>query len=202
MPKITLTDDSLSRLYGQLYMGYVNNRNKEMDRIDNSTGWSIGILVLALSLMINADVAYYFIPLSIFFIIPFWFKEARRYIYYMFWSLKESELENDMSSFFTTKHIDIEKIEDIVSLNRPLTVLSEHKSLYVRFYRSYFWMVLIIYITTVLLALKQGAFSSNIFIAVFLAVSAIMLVIAYKGRDEFIMPRATIMRSGISRHHR
>ena len=202
MPKIPLTDDSLSRLYGQLYIGYVHNRNKEMDRIDNSTGWSIGILVLALSLMINADVAYYFIPLSIFFIIPFWFKEARRYIYYMFWSLKESELENDMSSFFTTKHIDIEKIEEVVGLNRPLTVLSEHKSLYVRFYRSYFWMVLIIYITTVLLALKQGAFSSNIFIAVFLAVSAIMLVIAYKGRDEFIMPRATIMRSGISRHHR
>lgn len=202
MSKIPLTDDSMSRLYGQLYMGYVHNRNKEMDRIDNSTGWSIGILILALSLMINADIAYYYMPLSVFFVMPFWFKEARRYIYYMFWSLKESELENYMSSFFTSRHMDTGDIEDVVKLNRPLTVLSEHKSLYVRFYRSYFWIVLIIYITTALLALKQGAFSSGIIIAVFLAASATLLVIAYKGRDEFIMPRETIMRSGISRHHR
>ena len=200
MSKIPLTDDSASRLYAQLYMGYVHNRNKEMDRIDNSTGWSVGILVLALSLMINAGIAYYLIPLSLIFVITFWLKEARRYIYYMFWSLKESELEKGMSSALISRHIDTDKMEEVVNLSRPLTVLSESKSLYVRFYRSYFWMVLIIYITTILMALKQGAFSSDIVSAVFLAASAIMAVIAYKGRDEFIMPRKTIMRMGISRH--
>jgi len=200
MSKIPLTDDSASRLYSQLYMGYVHNRNKEMDRIDNSTGWSVGILVLALSLMINAGIAYYLIPLSLFFVITFWLKEARRYIYYMFWSLKESELEKGMSSALASRHMDTDKMEEVVNLSRPLTVLSESKSLYVRFYRSYFWMVLIIYITTILMALKQGAFSSDIVSAVFLAATAIMAVIAYKGRDEFIMPRKTIMRMGISRH--
>ncbi|MCK5063246.1 MAG: DUF2270 domain-containing protein [Candidatus Aenigmarchaeota archaeon] len=200
MSKIPLTDDSASRLYSQLYMGYVHNRNKEMDRIDNSTGWSVGILVLALSLMINAGIAYYLIPLSLFFVITFWLKEARRYIYYMFWSLKESELEKGMSSALASRHIDTDKMEEVVNLSRPLTVLSESKSLYVRFYRSYFWMVLIIYITTILMALEQGAFSSDIVSAVFLAATAIMAVIAYKGRDEFIMPRKTIMRMGISRH--
>jgi len=120
----------------------------------------------------------------------------------MFWSLKESELEKGMSSIITSRYIDTDKMEDVVNLSRPLTVLSESKSLYVRFYRSYFWMVLIIYITTILMALKQGAFSSDIVSAVFLAASAIMAVIAYKGKDEFILPRKTIMRMGISRNQK
>ncbi len=202
MSKIQLTDDSAIRLYDALYTGYVSNRNKEIDRIDNSTGWSVGILVLSLSLMINAGIEYYLIPLSLFFVITFWLKEARRYIYYMFWSLKESEMENEISSILNTRQMDPEKVEDIINLKQPLSILSEYKSLYVRFYRSYFWMVLIIYITTFLTALRQGALSSDVISAVFIAFFAMLVIIAYRGRDEFILPRKTIMRMGISRHHR
>lgn len=202
MSKIPLTDDSAIRLYDSLYTGYVSNRNKEIDRIDNSTGWSVGILVLSLSLMINAGIEYYLIPLSLFFVITFWLKEARRYIYYMFWSLKESEMENEISSILNTRQMDPEKVDDIINIKQPLSILSESKSLYVRFYRSYFWMVLIIYITTFLTALRQGALSSSVISAVFIAFFAILVVIAYHGKDEFILPRKTIMRMGISRHHR
>ncbi len=202
MSKIPLTDDSAIRLYDSLYTGYVSNRNKEIDRIDNSTGWSVGILVLSLSLMINAGIEYYLIPLSLFFVITFWLKEARRYIYYMFWSLKESEMENEISSILNTRQMDPEKVEEIISLKQPLSILSESKSLYVRFYRSYFWMVLIIYITTVLTALRQGALSSNIISAIFIATFVMLAIIAYHGKDEFILPRKTMMRMGICRHHK
>ncbi|NOQ56330.1 MAG: DUF2270 domain-containing protein [Nanohaloarchaea archaeon] len=202
MSKIPLTDDSAIRLYDTLYTGYVSNRNKEIDRIDNSTGWSVGILVLSLSLMINAGIEYYLIPLSLFFVITFWLKEARRYIYYMFWSLKESEMENEISTILNTRQMEPEKVEEIINLKQPLSILSESKSLYVRFYRSYFWMVLIIYITTILTALRQGALSSNIVSALFIAGFVILAVVAYYGKDEFILPRKTIMRMGISRHHR
>ena len=202
MSKISLTDDSAIRLYDSLYTGYVSNRNKEIDRIDNSTGWSVGILVLSLSLMINAGIEYYLIPLSLFFVITFWLKEARRYIYYMFWSLKESEMENEISSILNTRQMDPEKVEVIISLKQPLSILSESKSLYVRFYRSYFWMVLIIYITTVLTALRQGALSSNIISAIFIATFVMLAIIAYHGKDEFILPRKTMMRMGICRHHK
>lgn len=201
MSKIHLTDDSAARLYGRLYAGYVDNRNKEMDRIDNSTGWSVGILVLALSLMINAGLPYFYIPFTLIFVITFWLKEARRYIYYMFWSMKESEMENEMSSILNTKQIDTDKVNEIINIKRPLTVLTEHKSLYVRFYRSYFWMVVIIYITTLFMAVQQGALSSNIVSAIFLAAFAMLSVIAYAGKDEFILPRKTIMKMGICRHH-
>ncbi|MEA3229860.1 MAG: DUF2270 domain-containing protein [archaeon] len=200
MHNIQVSDDSAVRVYGKLYTGYVKNRNKEMDRIDNSTGWSIGILVLSLSLMINAGIAYCYIPLSFIFIMPFWLKEARRYIYYMFWSFKESELEGEISSMLSTRQLDSDKVTEIINIKKPVSILSESKSLYVRFYRSYFWMVLIIYITTLFIALKQGALSSGIVSATFIAASAILMIIAYVGRDEFVLPRKTIMRRGINRH--
>ncbi len=202
MASIHLSDDSASRLYSRLYSGYVNNRNKEMDRVDTSTGWSFGILILSLSLMINAQIPYYYIPFAAMFLIPFLFKETRRYIYYMFWSLKESEMETEMLRVMKERNIDTQKLSEIISIRCPTTILSLGKSMNVRFYRSYIWMFFIIFLTTFFVSLQQLGTLPAAHMVIFSAMFLVFVVVIYHGRDELIMPRKTIMRMGISRHHK
>ena len=196
-PSVEITKGEYSRLLSTIHQAYVRNRNKEMDRIDNSTGWSVGILVLMLSFMMTSGVPFYFIPFSIIVILPFWIKESRRYVYYMFWSHKESEIENQIQYSIESGKYDRKAITRIIDFKKPGKLIHIEKALSVRFYRSYYWMIMLIYIATVLLAISQSAMD-NIYTVIILAISFIILILlGIKGKDETLLPRKTIMHLSI-----
>lgn len=194
---IELTTNGGVRLISTIHQAYVNNRNQEMDRIDNSTGWSVGILVLMLSFMLSSGVPFYFVPFSIIVIIPFWIKESRRYVYYMFWSHKESEMESQIQHSLEFGRYNKKNIIEIMEFNKPHHLINIYKAMRVRFYRSYFWMTLLIYIATLLLAVSQGALSSIWIASGFILLLFAIILIGLKGKDEMILPRKTIMHLGI-----
>ena len=194
-----MQEDSAGRFLGNLYSGYVQNRNEEMSRIDNSTGWSVAIMTLILSFALGVNAPYYFVPMSVLFIAMFWFKESRRYVYYMFWSDKERKAEECIKDSYRTGVIDREKIMSLIDEKRPLKLISVRKAMIVRLYRSYFWMVVMIYSVTFILAYAQGAIFNQMISIVFLLFAIALLVMAFYGKDEFILPRKVIMKPGISK---
>ncbi len=194
---IELTTNGGVRLISSIHQAYVNNRNQEMDRIDNSTGWSVGILVLMLSFMLSSGVPFYFVPFSVVVIIPFWIKESRRYVYYMFWSHKESEMESQIQRSLECGRYNKKDIIEIMEFKKPHQLINIYKAMRVRFYRSYFWMTLLIYIGTLLLAVSQGALSSIWIASGFILLLFAIILIGLKGKDEMILPRKTIMHLGI-----
>jgi len=192
-----ITKDARSRLISAIYQGYVRNRNKEMDRIDNSTGWSIGILVLMLTFMLTSGVPYYYVPLSFIILLPFWIKESRRYVYYMFWSKKESDMESQIQATFEHHKYDKKGIIKALDFRRPDKMIKIYKAFKVRFYRSYFWMMLLIYMSTLILAITQEALGNTWIMLTFTIGLIIITWLGFWGFQEMIMPRRIIMHLGI-----
>ncbi|MBW6451772.1 MAG: DUF2270 domain-containing protein [DPANN group archaeon] len=193
-----IEEDSAGRLLGNLYSGYVQNRNEEMTRIDNSTGWSVAIVTLILSFSLGINTPYYFVPLAIIFIAPFWLKESRRYVYYIFWSDKERKAEECILQTYKTGKVDSKKIIELIDDIRPLKIITLKKAMIVRLYRSYFWMIVMIFSVTFLLSYVQGAIQTQYIAILFLLIGFILLIAAVKGKDEFLLPRKIIMKPGIA----
>ncbi|MCK5299566.1 MAG: DUF2270 domain-containing protein [Candidatus Aenigmarchaeota archaeon] len=192
------TDNNIdAKLISTIYQGYVRNRNKEIDRIDNSTGWSIGILVLMLSFMFTANVPFYLVPFSIIIPLPFWIKESRRYVYYMFWSHKESQMAEQIQHRFENNRYDSKSIIRVMDFKRPDKLININRAIKVRFYRSYFWMTVLIYVITLALAISQNQLTNNYVMTCFAIFFIIIIIIGIKGISEMIMPRKVIMHLGI-----
>jgi uncharacterized membrane protein len=194
-----VTEDGQTRLINTIYTGYVNNRNKEIDRIDNSTGWSIGILVLMLSFMITSDIPYYFIPFTFIILLPFWIKESRRYVYYLYWSFMESEIKDQISSSIEKKQMNNKIFSKIIDFKQPDKIIDIYKAFKVRFFRSYYWFTLLIYFTTLIQAIQQQAIFNHTQTQgiIFILILTTLICLGFKNHDEMIMPRKVIMQPGI-----
>ncbi len=192
-------NDSPTRLLQALYNGYVNNRLKEMDRIDHSTGWSMSIFFLVVSYMLATNVHYYIAPLALIIIIPYWMKESRRYVYYMFWSKKESDTESLIKKMMCDGRLDPREFARVVDFKKPTHVVSITKAIRVRFYRTYYWLFVLDYVVMLILAVQQGAISNpTILGTVLLGGGAILLaILSLTSKGEIVLPRRVIMLPGI-----
>lgn len=191
--------NAASRLLASLHTAYVRNRNEEMDRIDRSTGWSVALLTLVLSFAFTSNLPYYFIPLSLFFVFVFCFKEARRYVYYIFWSHKEFMAERLFKKCFTTNIISTERVLRLIEEVTPTAIIPIENALKVRFYRSYYWMIVIIFVATLLLALEQSALSDARIVSIFFISFVLLALVTLHGFEEIIMPRRKMLEMRLAR---